>query len=97
LSRIRPRDLIVIGRIIRPHGLTGLLRIVSYAQSQETFLRAGSVFLNTDQDDVIEWKIVSIHPHQSCYLLKLLGLDSVNQAEAFKGADILITFFGLNS
>lgn len=90
MSKIGLRDLILIGHVIRPHGLTGLLRIVSYAQSKETFLEAGSVFLIKGENDLYEKKVVSIRPHRSFYLLKLSGLNSIDQAEIFRGAGILI-------
>lgn len=90
MSKKRLRDLILIGHVIRAHGLTGLLRIVSYAQSKETFLQAGSVFLKTGQNELHEAKVVSMQPHRSWYLLRLSGLDSVEQVEIFKGAEILI-------
>jgi 16S rRNA processing protein RimM len=84
------RDLILIGHFIRPHGLTGLLRIVSYAQSIETFLEAGSVFMNTDRNELYERKVVSIRPYRSVYILRLSGLNSIDKAEIFQGAGILI-------
>ena len=90
MSTIGLKDLILIGHVIRPQGLTGLLRMVSYAQSSETFLEAGSVFLNKGQIEFEEKKVVSIRPHGSVYLLRLSGLDSVDQAEIFRGAEILI-------
>ena len=90
MSKIGLRDLILIGHVIRPHGLTGLLRIVSYAQSKETFLEAGSVFLIKGENDLYEKKVVSIRAHRSFYLLKLSGLNSTDQAEIFRGAGILI-------
>ena len=90
MSKKGLRDLIVIGNVIRPHGLTGLLRIVSYAQSRETFLKAGSVFLKTRQNELHEAKVESIQPHRSWHLLRLSGLDSVEQVEIFEGAEILI-------
>ena len=83
-------DLILIGHVVRPQGLTGLLRIVSYAQSKETFLKAGSVFLETGQNELYERKVVSIRPHRSVFLLRLSGLNSIDQAEVFRGAGILI-------
>lgn len=90
MSKIGVKDLILIGHVIRPQGLTGLLRIVSYAQSSETFLEAGSVFLNKGQNEFEESKVVSIRPHGSVYLLRLSALNSVDQAEVFRGAEILI-------
>ena len=90
MSKRERKDLIVIGHVIRPHGLTGLLRIVSYAQSRETFLEAGSVFVKTDKNELYERKVDSIQAHRSFFLLRLSGLDSVDQAQVFRGAEILI-------
>ena len=90
MIKVGLRNLILIGHVVRPQGLTGLLRIVSYAQSKETFLKAGSVFLKTGQNELYERKVVSIRAHRSAYLLRLSGLNSVDQAEFFRGAEILI-------
>ena len=90
MSKVGLKDLILIGQVVRPHGLTGLLRIVSYAESKETFLRAGSVFLDKGEDELFERRVVSIMAHRSVYLLKLSGLRSVDEAEFFNGAGILI-------
>jgi 16S rRNA processing protein RimM len=84
------RDLVYIGHVIRPHGVTGLLRIVSYAQSRETFLKAGSVFIGKDNEELEERNVVSISEHGSAYLLKLSGVDSVETAEGLRGADMFI-------
>jgi 16S rRNA processing protein RimM len=90
LSKRERKDLIVIGHVIRPHGVTGLLRIVSYAESRETFLEAGSVFLKTGKNELHEKAVDSIQPHRSFFHLRLSGLDSAEQAETFRGAEILI-------
>ncbi len=89
MSKVGLKDLILIGQVVRPHGLTGLLRIISYAESKETFLRAGSVFLDKGEE-LVEREVVSIRAHRSVYLLKLSGLRSVDEAQVFTGAGILI-------
>jgi len=90
LSHIDLRDLILIGHVIRPHGIAGLLRIVSYAQSLETFLQAGSVFMDRGNNEFEERKVIDIRPHGSSFLLRLSGLNSIEQAEIFKAAKIFI-------
>ena len=84
------KDLILLGHVIRPQGLAGLLRIVSYAQSTETFLRAGSVFLSIDKKGFLKEKVVSVKPHGSTCILRLSHINSIDQAERYKGAEILI-------
>jgi len=90
LSHIDLRDLILIGHVIRPHGIAGLLRIVSYAQSLETFLQAGSVFMDRGNNEFEERKVIDIRPHGSSFLLRLSGLNSIEQAEIFKTAKMFI-------
>jgi 16S rRNA processing protein RimM len=90
VSSTHRRDLVHIGHVIRPHGVTGLLRIVSYAQSRETFLKAGSVFIGKANEGLEERNVLSIREHGSVYLLKVSGADSVEKAEEFRGAEIYI-------
>lgn len=95
MSTTDPRDLILIGHVIRPQGLTGLLRIVSYAQSEETFLQAGSVFILSARNKPEERGVISVKPQGRVYLLKLAGLNSAEQAENFRGAELFIPKHGL--
>lgn len=81
---------LLIGEVIRPHGLDGVLRIRSHAQSESTFLDAGTVFLKSDPLEPKEYKILSVKPHKNIFLLKLEGMDSLEQAETYRGANILI-------
>lgn len=85
------KDLILIGHVIRPHGLTGQLRIVSYSESKETFFRAGSVFLSLDKKEFFENEVVSLKFQGSAYILRLSHINSVDAAERYKGAEILIS------
>jgi 16S rRNA processing protein RimM len=86
----RRKDVVQIGHVIRPHGVTGLLRIVSYAQSKETFLKAGSVYIAKANGNLEEHTVVSIRERGSQYLLKVSGVESVEQADKLRGAEIFI-------
>ena len=90
MSRIHREDLLEIGRVIRPHGLAGLLRILSYAQSEETFLIAGTVYLRARSGDIHEYPVASVRPQKRAYLMKLTGLESLDAAEKYRDAVILI-------
>lgn len=83
-------NLLLIGKVIRPHGLNGLLRILSYALSKETFLKAGTVLLKSDQAGLSEYRVISINAHKNALLLKLNGISSLEDAERYRGAEILI-------
>lgn len=83
-------NLLLIGKVIRPHGLNGLLRIHSYAVSPETFLTAGIVLLKTEQSGLSEYKVISINSHRNAYLMKLEGVSSLEDAERYRGAELFI-------
>jgi 16S rRNA processing protein RimM len=87
---VPPENLLLIGKIARPHGLDGLLRIRSYAQSEESFLNAGTVFLRRVSGELHDYKVISVKPHKNIFLMKLEGLSSLEDAERNRGAMILI-------
>jgi 16S rRNA processing protein RimM len=90
LNEVSSETLVLIGKVIRPHGLNGLLRILSYAGSEESFLNAGTVFLKSNQPGLSEYQVVSIKAHKNSFLMKLKGISSFEDAERYRGAEILI-------
>lgn len=90
LSQASSGSLLLIGKVIRPHGKGGLLRIRSYASSEASFLDAGTVFLRPVSGELNEFRVTSVNPHKKNLLMRLTNLNSKEEAEEYKGADILI-------
>jgi 16S rRNA processing protein RimM len=90
-----PDNLLLVGKVIRPHGLGGLLRIWSYAESERTFLNSGKVFLSLASGEPREYRVVSVVPHKNALLMRLEGLSTLNEAESCRNAAILIEKTGL--
>ena len=90
MSKVSPENLLLVGKVNRPHGLGGLLRISSYAQSEESFLNAGTIFLKSGPEKLHEFAVLSVKPRKSIFLMKLDGMDSLEEAERYRGAEILI-------
>jgi 16S rRNA processing protein RimM len=90
LNEVFTENLLLIGKVIRPHGLKGLLRIISYAGNEGSFLHSGSVLLKSGQMESSEFKVASIVPHTKAFLLRLDGISSLDEAERYRGAEILI-------
>lgn len=90
MGKVVPEALLLIGRVIGPHGLRGLLKITSYARSEESLLTAGKIFLRQNAAEISEWEILAAVPHRGGALLQLEGINSRDQAEAQRGAEILI-------
>jgi 16S rRNA processing protein RimM len=91
LSQALSGSLLLVGKVIRPHGKGGLLRIGSYARSEASFLDAGTVFLRPVSGEIHEFRVISINAHKkNTFLMRLKNLSSKEEAEEYKGADILI-------
>ena len=83
-------NLLVLGKVIRPHGLAGLLRVRSYATAVESFTRSGEVYLRSVSGRVRRFRVVSARPHKDVVLMNLKGVDSVERAEELRGAEVLV-------
>jgi 16S rRNA processing protein RimM len=90
-----PDNLLLVGKVIGPHGLGGLLRIWSYAESERTFLNSGKVFLGLASGEPHEYRVLSVVPHKNAFLMRLEGLSTLNAAESYRNAAILIEKTGL--
>ena len=85
-----PEHLLPVGKVVRPHGLDGLLRVLSYAQTRDSFLYSDTVFLQSDKLGTIEHRILSVKPHKNVFLMRLEGVDSLEVAETYRGAEVLV-------
>ncbi|UCB48081.1 MAG: 16S rRNA processing protein RimM [Deltaproteobacteria bacterium] len=90
MSKVSNEDLLLMGKVVRPHGIEGALRIKSYAQSEESFLNAGTVLLRSSSGETREYAVASVRPHKNILLMKLEGLNTLEEAEIYRGATILI-------
>ena len=92
LSSGSPDKLLVLGKVIRPHGLEGLLRVWSYARSEASFIDAEEIYLRPDSGKLHGYRVISVRSHKNILLINLEGLDSIDQAEEFRGAEVLAEY-----
>ena len=82
--------LLLLGKVVKPHGLEGLLRVWSYARSEASFLDAGEIILRSVSGNIHECRVLSVRPHKNVLLMRLEGINSLEQAEGFRGAEIFV-------
>jgi 16S rRNA processing protein RimM len=85
-----PSELLSVGQVIRPHGLKGLLRIKAYAGSEASFLEADTVLLKTVSGEICKCRMTSVTPHKNIFLMGVEEAGSADEAEAYRGAEILV-------
>jgi ribosomal 30S subunit maturation factor RimM len=76
LSKDFPEALLLIGRVIGPHGVRGLLKIESYARSEDTLLTAGN--FSAAEGENSEWVILSAVLHKALIRLEAGSEDRPN-------------------
>ncbi len=80
---------LLIGKVAKPHGLSGHMKVHSYAASPETFFAGRKVFLSRGEE-VQEWVISEAKPQAHSLLLKFKGLEDRQQAERLIGFSLYI-------
>jgi 16S rRNA processing protein RimM len=77
-----------LGRVLGAHGLGGLLKVRSDAQSVESFLAAGRVRIGESIEASADFVVRRAVPAKKHVLLDLEGIDGADQAQRLTGQEI---------
>ncbi len=78
-----------IGQIANTHGLKGELKVRPYTETAKRFEALTSILIDFD-GNLKEYKIESVRYQKDVILLKLQGVDVIEDAEKLKGFSIKI-------
>jgi len=82
--------LIVLGRVTKPQGIKGEVRVVSFAQSDESFARFGHVLLRLGDGEVRRFDLIGLRFANQGPVLRLRGVEDRNAAELLVGAEVVV-------
>ncbi len=88
---IAPDDRVVIGRVVRPHGLKGEVVVELLTDFPERFSEGLRVRLSGDGHEAREVLIVAVRPHQGRVLLTFEEISDVSMAEALRNAELSVS------
>jgi 16S rRNA processing protein RimM len=83
-------ELITIGRVVKPQGRKGEVVIEPFSDRPGRFSELRRVFLPAPGDAVAERQVEGHWPHKHREVLKLAGVDSIDEAERLRGMDVRI-------
>ncbi len=83
-------DLVTIGRIVKPQGRKGEVLAEVISDRPERFSSLRKAFVSGKGGLAREVAITTSWPHKGRFVLKLHGVDSIDEAEAYRGMDIRI-------
>lgn len=86
-------ELLDVGKIVAAQGLKGELRVYPESDFPERFVQPGVRWLqlpNTSHPQQFELLSGRSIPGKKLYIIKLAGIEDINQAEALRGAKFLV-------
>ena len=83
---------LVVGLITSCHGIKGQLKVKSLTDFEERFLKAGTRWLQKEQEKPIKIELTSGYkqPGKETFIIKLQGISTRSQAEQLKKYKILV-------
>jgi 16S rRNA processing protein RimM len=88
-SAQQPPEYLVVGRIVRPHGVRGALIIDPLSSLIRSITPSSQVLIGHPP---VERQIEDIRPHRGRYLLTLRGCRSREEAEGLRGLELQLRF-----
>ncbi len=85
----QPPEYLVVGRVVRPHGTQGALIVEALSPLIRSIDPETDVLLG---DAGTQRRILGIRPHRDRYLVNLAGCSTRDQAELYRGLEILLPF-----
>lgn len=92
-ERFKP-DYLLIGEILRPHGIRGELRMRVMTDYPERIASMEQVWLSEDEtgNNAAAYPLESSRLHQNYALLKLIGIDDRTHAEKLRALYVFVEF-----
>lgn len=85
----QPPEFLSVGRVVRPHGVHGALKVISFSSPIRPLTPSSTVYLGPHQDPVI---VRSVQSHQDGYILFLEGCVDRNAAERLRDLVVYVRF-----
>jgi 16S rRNA processing protein RimM len=81
---------VTIGRVVKPQGRKGEVLAESLSDRPDRFPSLTRAFLSGPSCPDREIRVTSCWPHKGRFVLKFEGVDSIDEAERYRGAEIRV-------
>ena len=83
-------DMVTIGRIVRPQGRKGEVVVEPLSDRPDRFPSLRRAFVAGEDGAARPVQVRDAWPHKGRFVLKLDGVDSIDEAEGYRGLDLRI-------
>ena len=83
------KDYLAVGKVVNTHGIKGELKV--YPMTSDLSRFDYLLFVHAEwEGELKEFRVLSARPHKNMILIKLKGIDTMNDAEKFKGKELWV-------
>jgi 16S rRNA processing protein RimM len=84
------KHLFAIGRVVKPHGVKGKVKVEYFGEDLHLFSLYREVFIEGDRGSPEPYEILEAIPQPPRLILRLKGIEKIEEAEPLIGKEILI-------
>jgi 16S rRNA processing protein RimM len=88
---VHGKDLFPIGRVVKPHGVKGKIKVKYFGEDLDRFLLYREVFIEDNRGQVQTYEIMEATLQPPRLILRLKGVETIEQVEPLIGKEILIS------
>lgn len=90
LENLRDGQYLLLGKVARPFGIKGEVRIHPFNPYSETFGHIDCFFLRAQDGGIKKYNIEHIRPHQNFFLVLIEGIKDRTRAESIRDQEVLV-------
>jgi len=84
------KNLLPIGRVVKPHGVKGRVKAEYFGEDPHRFSSYHQIFIEDEKGGLEPYEILEVIPQPSRLILRLKGIEKIEEAESLIGKEILI-------
>jgi 16S rRNA processing protein RimM len=84
------KDLFPIGKVVKPHGVRGKIKIVYFGEDFNHFPHYRHIVIKDDKGRPQTYEIVEAIPQPPRFILQLKGIERIEETEPLMGKEILL-------
>jgi 16S rRNA processing protein RimM len=84
------KDLIPIGRVVRPHGVRGKMKLDYFGENVNRFPPSREVFIEVKSGNLRTYEILETTPQAPRLILHLRGIEKREEVESLVGKEVFI-------
>ena len=84
------KNLLPVGRVIKPHGVKGKMKVEYFGKDLHRFSFYREIFIEDEQGRLESYEVLEVIPHPPRLILRLKGIEKIEEAEPLIGKKILV-------